>query len=54
MPTAADKKPEEKKEEERHLPSLDVAQARIAQALIKYKVRVARGVLPKEDEKVRL
>jgi len=41
-------------ERERQLPSLDVAEARIAKALIKYKVRIARGVSPKEEERVRL
>jgi hypothetical protein len=41
-------------EKEKRLPSLDVAEARIAKALIKYKIRVARGVSPKEEEKVRL
>lgn len=55
MSTETDRKTEETKGvEERHLPSLDVAEARIAQALIRYKVRIAKGVLPKEEEKVRL
>jgi hypothetical protein len=50
-----DKKSTGKREErERQLPSLDVAEARIARALIKYEVRIARGMSPKEEEKVRL
>lgn len=55
MSIETEKKPEETEDiKERHLPSLDVAEARIAQALIRYKVRVTKGALPKEEEKVRL
>jgi len=36
--------------EERPLPSLDVAEAKIAQALIRYQVRVTKGALVKEKE----
>jgi hypothetical protein len=52
MSTATESKPT--KEEEMRLPSVDLAQARIAQALIKYKVRIARGGLTTEEKKIRL
>ena len=49
-----EKSTEEKKDEAGHLPSLEVAEARIAQALIKYKVRISKQILAEEQEKVRL
>jgi hypothetical protein len=44
---------ENERAEEEHLPSLEVAEARIAQALIRYQVKVAKKVLAEEQEKVR-
>lgn len=49
-----EKSAEDKGDETEHLPSLEVAEARIAQALIKYKVRIAKKVVAEEEEKVRL
>lgn len=49
-----EKSTEDKRDEAGHLPSIEVAEARIAQALIKYKVRIAKQVVAEEQEKVRL
>jgi len=55
MSTETDKKNEAAEGiEERPLPSLDVAEAKIAQALIRYQVRVAKRALLKEKERVGL
>ncbi len=51
-----DTKDEAAKEElrERHYPSVEIAEARIKQALLRYKVAVERTTPMDEEEKVRL
>ena len=52
--TTNEKSTEGKDDEIGHLPSLEVAEARIAQALLKYKIKIAKKVVAEEEEKVRL
>jgi hypothetical protein len=44
---------EDRKDETSNLPSLEVAEARIAQALIRYQIRVSKQIVAEEQEAIR-